>query len=66
MSEHNLTTNRTDVNISTEIHGHIWKDDEIVAELDIPCTDVYDEYIQFGITLPDGTWLELRIPTKQD
>ena len=45
------------------VHIHIWnkKGGHRVLDVDAKWTGTYDDYYQFGVELPDGTWLELRV-----
>lgn len=48
-----------------KIHVHVWSDDstEILEEVDLPMTGVYDDHYQFSGTV-QGKHLEIRIPKQ--
>ena len=61
------------MDIKNELHMHVWSKnhEDIDEELDLKHVGTYpnmsgpdnnDGYVQFGVTLSDGRWVELRIP----
>lgn len=61
-----MTKSTVTVTDKTELHVHLWTKDsqELIVDADAVCTDIYDDHLQFGLELPNGQWLEIRVPIK--
>lgn len=57
--------------MTTSIHAHIWDKDPSKEEIDMDfelfdaqINQEDDDYLQFGCHLPDGRWVEVRLPAN--